>query len=132
MRPGWKRRRIAIVTLVGVLPPAAMVFARAARPRAEPAHDPILFVHGWEGDAAQWRTMTARFRRDGWGERELFAWTFDDRQSNAAVAARISTRIDHALAATGASRVDLVTHSMGSLSTRWYLKNLTCPGRVDT
>ena len=127
IRSWWKHRRIAGVA-VAALPLAAVASARAP---AEPAHDPILFVHGWQGDAAQWHTMMARFRRDGWGERELFAWTFDDRQSNAAVAARISARIDQVLAATGASHVDLVTHSMGSLSTRWYLKNLARPGRVD-
>lgn len=130
IRSWWKRRRIAGVALA-VLPLAVLAFAPAPRPRAEPAHDPILFVHGWQGDAAQWRPMMARFRRDGWSDRELYAWTFDDRQSNAALAARISARIDQVLAATGASHVDLVTHSMGSLSTRWYLKNLARPGRVD-
>ncbi|HEU4560816.1 MAG TPA: triacylglycerol lipase [Longimicrobium sp.] len=126
----WERRRIAAVTLV-VLPLAAAGFAQAPRTRAAPARNPILFVHGWQGDAGQWRTMMARFRSDGWSEAELFAWTFDDRQSNAAIAARISARIDQVLAATGASRVDVVTHSMGSLSTRYYLKNLARPGRVD-
>ncbi|HEX9936678.1 MAG TPA: hypothetical protein VGB15_06135 [Longimicrobium sp.] len=130
MRRWWERRRIAAGALV-VLPLAAAAFARAPRTRAAPARDPILFVHGWQGNAGQWRTMMARFRRDGWGEAELFAWTFDDRQSNVAVAARISARIDQVLAATGASRVDVVTHSMGSLSTRYYLKNLARAGRVD-
>jgi triacylglycerol lipase len=130
MRRWWERRRIAAGALV-VLPLAAAAFAQAPPTRAAPARDPILFVHGWQGNAGQWRTMMARFRRDGWSEAELFAWTFDDRQSNAAVAARISARIDQVLAATGASRVDVVTHSMGSLSTRYYLKNLARPGRVD-
>jgi triacylglycerol lipase len=130
MRRWWQRGRIAAGALV-VLPLATAAFAQAPPPHAAPARDPILFVHGWQGNAGQWRTMMARFRRDGWSEAELFAWTFDDRQSNAAVAARISARIDQVLAATGASRVDVVTHSMGSLSTRYYLKNLARDGRVD-
>lgn len=123
------KRRITAALLAG-LPFAAMAFARA--PRAQPpAPDPILFVHGWQGEAAQWRPMLARFRRDGWSDRQLYAWTFDDRESNAVIAARISTRIDQILAATGAAHVDVVTHSMGSLSARYYLKNLARPGRVD-
>jgi triacylglycerol lipase len=131
MRRWRKRRRIAAAALA-VLPLAAAAFARAPWTHAPQAsRDPILFVHGWQGSAGQWRTMMARFRRDGWSDWELFAWTFDDRASNAAVAARISARIDQVLAATGASRVDVVTHSMGSLSTRYYLKNLARPGRVD-
>ena len=128
---GWRTRRRAAAAALAVLSLAAAAFARAPRTRAAQARDPILFVHGWQGDAAQWRTMMARFRRDGWSNAELFAWTFDDRASNADIAARISARIDQVLAATGASRVDVVTHSMGSLSTRYYLKNLARPGRVD-
>jgi triacylglycerol lipase len=118
-------RALAALALAG---PA---FRPTVETRRPPAADPILFVHGWQGSAAQWRPMMARFRRDGWGDRQLFAWTFDDRESNAAIAARISTRIDQILAATGAARVDVVTHSMGSLSTRYYLKNLARQGRVD-
>jgi len=110
---------------------AALAFRPAAETRTPPPADPILFVHGWQGSAAQWRPMMARFRGDGWSDRQLFAWTFDDRESNAVRAARISTRIDQVLAATGAARVDIVTHSMGSLSTRYYLKHLARPGRVD-
>ncbi|MFL5381934.1 MAG: esterase/lipase family protein [Longimicrobiaceae bacterium] len=109
---------------------AALALAALAF-RPAPAPDPILFVHGWQGSAAEWRPMMARFRRDGWGDRQLFAWSFDDRRSNAAIAASISTRVDQILAATGAARVDIVAYSMGSLSTRYYLKNLARPGRVD-
>ena len=118
-------RPLAVLALAGV------ALRPAAETRPAPAPDPILFVHGWQGSAAEWRPMIARFRRDGWGDRQLFAWTFGDRASNAAIAASISTRIDQILAATGAARVDIVAHSMGSLSTRYYLKNLARPGRVD-
>lgn len=109
---------------------AALASAAAAQ---EPAarRDPILFVHGWRGDADQWRAMIARFRADGWTDRELFAWDFDPRASNAVTAARISARVDQILVATGASRVDLVTHSMGALPARYYLRNLRSEGKVD-
>lgn len=35
-----------------------------------------------------------------------------------------ATKVDQILAATGATKVDLVTHSMRALNTRYYLRNL--------
>lgn len=115
----------------GVLLLALFLVGTPTATRARAAHDPILFVHGWRGDAEQWRLMMARFRADGWSERELFAWTFDTGESNAVTAARIAARIDQILVVTGASRVDVVAHSMGALSTRYYLKELDSAGKVD-
>jgi triacylglycerol lipase len=97
----------------------------------EAARDPILFVHGWRGSPAQWRTMMERFRADGWSERELYAWSSETGESNAVAAGRIAARVDQILAATGAARVDIVSHSMGALSTRYYLKELESAGKVD-
>ena len=107
---------------------AALPLAAAAQP---PKRDPILFVHGWRGAGAQWNAMRARFREDGWRDAELFAWTLDPREANAAAAARIAARVDQILVATGAERVDIVTHSMGALSARYYVKNLRSAGKVD-
>jgi triacylglycerol lipase len=114
----------AVLATVIAMPPA---HAQSPAPR----RDPILFVHGWRGDAAQWRTMMNRFRADGWTDRELYAWTVDPRASNRETARRISARVQQILAATGASRVDIVTHSMGSLSTRYFLKTLHRGDEVD-
>ena len=112
----------------------ALVFAALllAAPEAHAqTRDPILFVHGWRGRAEQWRPMMQRFVDDGWSRARLFAWTLDPRDSHAAAAAKIAARVDQILVATGASRVDIVTHSMGALPTRYYLKNLESEGKVD-
>ena len=109
---------------------AVLLAAPGAHAQAQ-ARDPILFVHGWRARAEQWRPMMERFVDDGWSRARLFAWTLDPRDSNAAAAARIAARVDQILAATGARRVDIVTHSMGALSTRYYLKNLESRDKVD-
>lgn len=116
-----------------IVPLVACALAATAAPAQTDslARDPILFVHGWRGEAAQWRPMMNRFRDDGWTDRELFAWTLDPRASNRENARRISARVQQILAATGAERVDIVTHSMGGLSTRLYLKELLREGEVD-
>jgi len=116
------RLRILVCFLLASLAPGAA---------AAQARDPILFVHGWRGRGEQWRPMMRRFAADGWARPRLYTWTFDPRESNAAIAARIAGRVDQILVATGASRVDIVAHSMGALSTRYYIKNLGGAAKVD-
>jgi triacylglycerol lipase len=92
-------------------------------PTPPPTHDPILFIHGYNSSGSTWNTMVGRFKQDGWTDAELHAWTYDYRQSNSVTATQLQLKIVEILAATGATRVDIVTHSMGSLSSRHYLKN---------
>ncbi|MFF5426454.1 MULTISPECIES: esterase/lipase family protein [unclassified Streptomyces] len=95
------------------------------------APDPVVFVHGWNSDGSTWRTMAGRFRSDGWPAGHLDQWTYDATQSNVTTAERLADEIDRVLAATGASKVDVVTHSMGGLSSRHYLKKLGGTAKVD-
>jgi triacylglycerol lipase len=108
---------------------------RAAAPelalRKAPAHDPILFVHGWNGDASTWNTMVTRFRADGWTSAEIANWSYKTSQSNVTTAQQIAAKVDSILAATGAARVDIVSHSMGALSARYYVRNLGGAAKVD-
>ncbi|HEX9939546.1 MAG TPA: triacylglycerol lipase [Longimicrobium sp.] len=105
--------------------------AGARRAVIPPAHDPIIFVHGWHGTAGTWTTMIGRFKADGWTDAELSNFTYNSDLSNATTAKLLAARIDSVLAATGATRVDIVTHSMGGLSSRYYTKNLGGGGKVD-
>lgn len=96
-----------------------------------PSSNPILFVHGYNGSAGNWNTMADRFRNDGWPSSHLDQWSYDSRQSNTTTAQRLAAEIDDLLAATGATQVDIVSHSMGGLSSRHYLKNLGGTAKVD-
>ncbi|MFI7413049.1 esterase/lipase family protein [Streptomyces sp. NPDC049627] len=95
------------------------------------ASNPVLFVHGYTGDASNWNTMADRFRTDGWPSAYLDQWSYDWRQSNTTTAQQLSAEVDRLLAATGATKVDIVSHSMGGLSSRSYLKNLGGTTKVD-
>jgi triacylglycerol lipase len=97
----------------------------------EPARHPIVFVHGWQGSASTWNTMVSRFKADGWTAAELYTWTYNSNQSNATTAKQLQAKIDSVLAATGASKVDVITHSMGGLSSRYYAKNLGGDLKID-
>lgn len=93
--------------------------------------NPILFVHGFSSSGTVWSTMISRFKNDGWTSGELFNWSYDTAQSNSVTAELIRQKVDGILAQTGASRVDIISHSMGGLSSRSYLKNLGGDLKVD-
>lgn len=89
-----------------------------------PPHYPIIFVHGLDSNGSILTTMIARFRADGWTDRELVNWTYDYAQSNAVTAQQLGAKIDSVLASTGAHHVDIVSHSMATLAARYYVRNL--------
>jgi triacylglycerol lipase len=131
-------KRIAILTIV--LSTALAAPALAAKP-VKPGgggggcptltHNPILFVHGWNSSSSTWNTMLGRFQADGWTTPELNNWSYNYSQSNATTASQIATKVDSILKSTCATKVDLISHSMGGLSTRYYVKNLGGGAKVD-
>jgi triacylglycerol lipase len=94
-------------------------------------HDPILFVHGYGGNAENFCTMIGRFRADGWSDNELYAYDYSLVTSFATDAGDISAQVNAILARTGASKVDIITHSAGAVSSRYYIKNLGGESKVD-
>ena len=102
-----------------------------ARHAVIPTRNPIIFVHGWHGSSTGWNSMISRFKADGWTDAELVAWSYNSDQSNATTAAQLKTKIDQVLAATGATQVDIVSHSMGGLSSRYYARNLGGDLKID-
>ncbi|MFJ3835461.1 esterase/lipase family protein [Streptomyces sp. NPDC090054] len=117
-----------LLALMPLLPTSA--FAAESRQRAV-GPDPVVFVHGWNSDGSTWQTMADRFRADGWPAGHVDQWTYNTSQSNATTAQQLAGEIERVLHATGATKVDVVTHSMGSLSSRHYLKNLGGTSKVD-
>lgn len=92
---------------------------------------PIVLVHGLGGTAADWNPVIARLKLDGWVDRELFAGSYSPLPSNTGIAAQIRNEVDSVLAATGWDKVDVLAFSMGSLSSRYYLRNLGGTAKVD-
>ncbi len=117
---------VVALTLVGLRP------LSGSSSGAEASHvNPILFVHGFSSSASAWNTMVPRFQADGWHSNQLFAISYNSLQSNVTIANTIQSTVNSIKASTGASKVDIITHSMGGLSTRYYLKNLGGTSSVD-
>lgn len=122
-------RLLALIATAAAAAATALVSPPGAS--AALAHDPIVFVHGFNGSAANWDTMVSRFKSDGWTDAELTRKTYSSSVSNTVVAQDVAAEVDRVLAATGATKVDIVAHSMGSLSSRHFLKFLSGTGKVD-
>jgi triacylglycerol lipase len=123
-------RRLIVAGLFALVLSLAFVVQAGGRTTASHV-DPILFVHGYTSNASAWDTMKARFQADGWEANRLYAYTFSSTKSNALIAQDVAARVNEIKAATGAARVDIITHSMGGLSSRYYLKNLGGTANVD-
>jgi triacylglycerol lipase len=112
---------VALATVALLAPAAASAVA----------HDPILFVHGWNGSESNWSTMISNFEREGWTRAELNNWRYNTSQSNVRTASEVARKVEEIRSRTGAAKVDIIAHSMGSLNTRYYLKNLGGTEKVD-
>jgi len=123
-------RRLILAGLA-TLAVSLALFMPSGRESSASHVNPILFVHGYTSNAAAWDTMKARFLADGWESGYLNAYTFSSSVSNATVAQDVANRVNEIKAATGAAKVDIITHSMGGLSSRYYLKNLSGTANVD-
>lgn len=113
---------LAIVAALSGTAPAA----------AEPAgREPIVFVHGLFGSTGNFDTMSLRLRLNGYPRNELVAFGYESTGSLVTAANQLAAQIDRVRAATGADKVDLVTHSLGGLPSRWYVKFLGGTETVD-
>jgi triacylglycerol lipase len=112
------KRLTAFVSVIAIC-----ITGAAFSPAGALALDPILFVHGWSGSASNWNTMIGRFEKDGYPKSYLSAYSYNTSQSNKVDAEKeVKSHVESLEKATGASKVDIIAHSMGSLNTRWYIK----------
>ncbi|WP_405875134.1 MULTISPECIES: esterase/lipase family protein [unclassified Streptomyces] len=124
-----KRRIVTVVS--AVFSSLLLSLSLSAAPAHAATHNPVVFVHGLSSSAGSWDDWIADFEADGYSSSELFAWSYDWTQSNVTTAQELATEVQSVLSQTGASKVDLVVHSMGALSSRYYLKNLGGTAYVD-
>lgn len=112
---------------------ALCITGTALAPASSMAQDPILFVHGWSESASLWNTMIGKFEKDGYAKSALMAYSYNTSQSNKIDAEKeVKSHVETLLKNNpGATKVDIIAHSMGSLNTRWYIKFLGGEAKVD-
>jgi len=116
------------MALVGVVA-APAVAARARSISRRP--DPVLLVHGFRGSSGGWHALEASLRAQGYRASEIDAVDYDPDASNVDVARDLEREADALRARTGASHIDVVTHSMGAISSRYWMDHLGGAAEVD-
>jgi triacylglycerol lipase len=86
--------------------------------------DPVLLVHGFNGSSGDWRAMVSALRSHGYEASQIDAIDYPNDASNVDVARTIAREADALMRRTGASHIDIVSHSMGAISSRYYLERL--------
>jgi triacylglycerol lipase len=127
-RPTFVLAVALVVGFVGVIA-APVASARATKASARP--DPVLLVHGFRGSSSGWHALEAALRASGYRDSEIDAIDYGDDASNVEVARLIAREADALRARTGAARVDVVTHSMGAISSRYWMERLGGAAKVD-
>lgn len=118
---------VIVVTVSGVEVPTAG--ARAAAAASRP--DPVLLVHGFRGSSHGWDELVAALETRGYRASEIDAIDYGGDASNVDVARQIAREASRLRARTGASRIDVVSHSMGAISSRYWLDRLGGAEQVD-
>jgi triacylglycerol lipase len=94
--------------------------------------DPVVFIHGFTGSSTSFDNMKQWLVSQGWPSNYLYAIQYSDTTgSSIDNAYELQSFVKTVLRQTKASKVDIVAHSMGGLSTRYYVKYLEGAQKVD-
>ncbi|MFD5875013.1 esterase/lipase family protein [Streptomyces sp. NPDC060322] len=85
---------------------------------------PVVFVHGYTGNASNWVTAKSVFQLNGWSSSKLFTYDYNSYGNNITNAQGLASFVNSVKSQTGASKVAIVNHSMGGLVSQYYLKVL--------
>lgn len=94
---------------------------------------PVVFVHGFSGSAGQFETQARRLTSNGYPARHIEGHEYDSTFTVTTVQqvfASLDDRIARLLDRTGADRVDLLAHSLGTALLQSYLRS--SPARAAT
>jgi len=112
-----------MVLLVGALTTTASCVS-PFWPEPPPGIRPIVFVHGGSGSAQQFESQAMRFTSNGYPPQYLRAFEYDSSftvEDMNRVVERLDEMINIVLAETGADKVDLIGHSLGTRVSLNYL-----------
>ena len=97
---------------------------------------PILFVHGYTCNSGYWEYFKNELAKEGYPTELLYAYTHGNTHDASsgvkeAQAKEIAIWVDDILDETGAEKINIVGHSRGGITSRYYIKFLGGIEKVD-
>ncbi len=134
-----RRARLAVTALLSLVVLSSCAAAPGASNSGQEATSPttaypVLLVPGWEfgctANPTDWDKWRAAFVGRGLPASQFVVFRYNSCQPNLLTAQMIVTEVQQLLDHSGAKKVTLIAHSMGSIPTRWCIKFATCVGKV--
>ena len=120
-----KRRSVAVLlAVITVLTSLVAVAAPADARRPVPIRRPVIFVHGFLGSGGQFESQAQRFASNGYPAGAIATQEYDSTFATitqAGVWAQLDELITSLLAQSGADKVELVGHSLGTAVSQGFL-----------
>lgn len=113
---------LAVMTALLLLPLSVPAMAKHQKPCVDA--NPMIFVHGFSGSGAQFESQAMRFTSNGYPAASIAVHEYDSTltiNTMADIWAGLDALIAEMLAKTGAEKVDLLGHSMGTSVLHGYL-----------
>jgi pimeloyl-ACP methyl ester carboxylesterase len=113
---------VALLLLLAGLTTAAQARGGPHGHRPDPL--PIIFVHGFAGSGGQYETQAKRFASNGYPADRVAVYEYNSTAAQTTrdeIFAGLDRRIAEVLSATGAEKVDLAAHSLGTALSQAYL-----------
>ena len=101
------------------------------RPTGTPSgRTPVMFVHGWNAQPSTWDTAVAAFKADGYTTGDIENFSYDTGLSASAAAVQLATEVDYLRTFTGKAKIDIVTHSYGSMVVKYCIEKGGCKNKI--
>lgn len=137
LRPGTylgHARELVDVARAALRYPAGVLDAavRCGEATGDDCHDtPVVLVHGYGHNRSGWFVLERALRQAGFHRVTTLNYN-PLRQDVPAIAGRLRDHVNAVLAASGASKVHVVGHSLGGIVLRWYVQELGGDATVAT
>jgi triacylglycerol lipase len=93
--------------------------------------NPVVFVHGFGSSATQWTGVIRQFRSRGYASNvSLTAISYNSSVGIEVSARTLETEVNRVIRVTGSTKVDIVSHSMGSMVAKTCIIIGGCKGKV--
>ncbi len=108
------------------------IFLVSAMSASATTKDPIIFVHGYLGSTiVNFSALIAWFKAAGYPSDHLYFYNYSSLKGVKYGADVLKSKVAYVKSRTGKSKVDIITHSMGGLVARYYMKHLGGASNVD-